>query len=443
MIGIGSHVQHPGRVILENEQRSCARAMASGRGLGTVDHVDGFRDRREAVIRWAAVHPRLVDVGFALLVGGLTLAGHLSADETASERSPNLWSLTLLTGLTIAFAYRRRRPLASMAAVVALTVTFWVADFATQFEVFSLLTIYAAAAHGGDDRRRVWRVVGLGVAAMSLVALVGVLAPSEDLPAVAVIGIAAIHLTAAVAGDTVYERRRRVEDLERRAARAESERELLTRQAVLAERARIARDLHDVVAHGLSVMVVQAGAAQRMLGTDPERSRQALDSVQSSGRQALGEMRRMLGVLRSDEDVPELSPQPTLDDLDRIVQECSDAGVPTELTVDGEPPIRSAGAEMVAYRIVQEALTNVIRHAGRPVEASVRVTYAGDQVRLEIDDTGRGAQLADVEASTGHGLLGMRERVELYRGTLRAGPRPGGGFRVAATIPLVSEGAGV
>lgn len=413
-----------------------------GARLGTVDHVDGFKDRREAVMRWAADHPLMLDVGFALLVGGLTLAGHLSAEVTDSERAPNLWSVALIAGMTIAFADRRRRPLASMAAVVALTLVFWVADFSTQFEVFSLLTIYAAAAHGGDDRRRVWRVVGLGVAAMSLVALVGVLAPSEDLPAVAVIGIAAIHLTAAVAGDAVFERRRRVQDLERRALRAESERELLTQQAVLAERARIARDLHDVVAHGLSVMVVQAGAAQRMLASDPDRSRQALESVQSSGRQALGEMRRMLGVLRNDREVPDLAPQPTLDDLGRIVQECADAGVPTELTIDGEPSCRSAGAEMVAYRIVQEALTNVIRHAGRPVQASVRVTYAGEQVRLEIDDTGRGATLADVEASTGHGLMGMRERVELYRGTFRAGPRPGGGFRVAATVPLVAEGAG-
>lgn len=386
-------------------------------------------------LQWSLSHQFAVDVAFAAVLGAFEVLGYVSADRVGSERPQDWIGALLLIAQTVAFAFRRTRPLPSMLAVVAGTVAFWVADYPTNFDAFSLLAIYAATAHSGADRRRVWLVVGGIVGLLTAIALAGVLSPSEDLPALAVLGIAAIHLTAAVAGEVVQDRRRRVRELEQRAVRAEAERELLTRQAVLDERARIARDLHDVVAHAMSVMVVQAGAARRVVDTRPDQAADALGHIQTTGREALTEMRRMVGVLRDDAPV-ELTPQPSMDDLQSIVQHCVAAGVPTSLTVVGDRPARAAGAEIAGYRVVQEALTNVIKHAGRPVQAAVKVTYTPGQMRLEVTDDGLGATTRDVERATGHGLIGMRERVELYCGSLRVGPRPGGGFRVAATIPL-------
>ena len=387
--------------------------------------------------RWATDHPFETDVLFAALVGAMTMLGYVLADVDGSERAPDVLGGALIIGQTVAFSYRRRAPLASLLGVALLTVTFWVADYASNFEAFSLLAVYAATAHGGDDRGRVWRVVGSVVAGMSAIAVAGVLSPSEDLPAAAVVGIATLHITAAIAGEIVYDRRQRVRELEQRAARAEAERGLLARQAVLDERARIARDLHDVVAHGMSVMVVQAGAAERIVLRDPNAAVNALVHIQGAGREALAEMRRMLDVLRSDQSGDrELAPQPTMDDLAQIVQHCTDSGIPTDLVVDGELSTRSAGQEMAAYRIVQEALTNVIRHAGRPAGAVVRVQYRPEHIHVEVIDDGAGATQNELATSGGHGLIGMRERVDLYHGTLRFGPRPGGGFRVAATIPF-------
>ncbi len=386
--------------------------------------------------RWASTHTLATDVGFALVVGSASLIGYLTAEATASQRPHDIIGAIVIVCQAVAFSLRRRAPLLSLLAVVAFTVVFWVADYPTAFDAFSLLAVYAATAHGPDDRRLVWRTVGTAVALLTTIAILGVLVPSDDLPAAAVIGIAAMHLTAAIAGEIVYDRRQRVNLLEQRAMRAESERELLARHAVLDERSRIARDLHDVVAHGMSVMVVQAGAAQRLVSTRPDQAAEALEHIQVTGREALTEMRRMLGVLRSDEHVVDMAPQPTLGDLDQIVRRCTESGIPTELIIRGERPPSAVGAEMTSYRIVQEALTNVIKHAGRPVRAAVKVTYDPQQIRVEITDDGRGATVSDLRSNVGHGLIGMRERVELFHGTLQTGPRSGGGFRVSATIPL-------
>lgn len=388
------------------------------------------------VMRWGAEHPFAADVLFAGLIGALALAGLLAAEPEGAERSADALGVAIVVAQAAALAFRRRNPLASVVALSVPVVTMWMLNYATNFDVISLISVYSATASSHRSRRTVWLVVGGVVGLLTTVAVLGVLVPDESLPPLAVAGIAAIHITGAFVGEMVHDRRLRILELEERAIKAEAERELLAREAVLRERTSIARDLHDVVAHGMSVMVVQAGAAQRLVHTQPDRAATALEQIQQTGREALTEMRRMLGVLRSDQHGAELGPQPTLDDLAAVVQRCTDAGIPTELSVQGEPRIRSAGAEMAAYRVVQEALTNVIKHAGRPARAIVKVTHSSDVVSLEVSDDGVGATERQLAASTGHGLVGMRERVELYHGTLRAGPRPGGGFRVAATIPL-------
>ena len=381
-------------------------------------------------------HRTGVDIAFAVFIGAVSVVGYLAADRMASEREQDVAGLLIVLGLTVLLTQRRRYPVLAMVGSVPLEVTFWIANYPTNFDVFPILTLYAATAHSVQTRRRTWAWTGGSIGVYTLVALAGVFSPDEDLPALAFLGILVIFGTAAVVGELVHQRGERLLELEERALRAEGERELLARQAVLDERARIARDLHDVVAHAMSVMVVQAGAAERLVEQSPERARQSLVNIQTAGREALADMRRMLGVLREEGRPVELSPQPSIDDVHLIIRRCVESGVPTELHVDGEPPVRAAGPEVTGYRVVQEALTNVIKHAGRPAKADVRIAYRDGQMRVEVTDDGHGASLATVERTTGHGLVGMKERVELYHGTLHVGPRPGGGFRVAATIPL-------
>jgi signal transduction histidine kinase len=225
--------------------------------------------------------------------------------------------------------------------------------------------------------------------------------------------------------------RRVVGDRERRARLAERERDLAAREAVVEERSRIARELHDAIAHNVSVMVVQAGAERRVLDGTSGSTREVLETIERIGRGALTEMRRLVGMLRSDAADP-LAPQPGLEDLPTLVAQVREAGLPVELQVDGERQELPVGIELSAYRIVQEALTNALKHAGE-ARASVHVRYGPDSLELEIVDDGAGAQ-APV-ASGGHGLAGMRERVALYGGSLDAGRRPSGGFAVRVLLP--------
>jgi signal transduction histidine kinase len=217
-----------------------------------------------------------------------------------------------------------------------------------------------------------------------------------------------------------------------RAERAERERELRAREAVADERARIARELHDVVAHDVSVMVVQAQGAARVLEGEQPQVRQALAAIEATGREAVDEMRRLLGVLRRSDDELAVAPQPSLGQLEALVAGVRDAGLPVELEVVGEPRTLPPGVDLSAYRIVQEALTNALKHAG-PARARVVVRYEADAVALEVSDDGPGVAEA---VGTGHGLVGMRERVALYGGDLEAGESREGGWALRARLPL-------
>jgi signal transduction histidine kinase len=223
-------------------------------------------------------------------------------------------------------------------------------------------------------------------------------------------------------------------ELRVRVEAAERERAFAAERATAEERARIARELHDVVAHSVSVMVVQASGVRRLLKDEQHRERDALMSVEQIGRQALTEMRRMLGVMRTGEEptAVALTPQPGLQHLDRLIAQVEEAGLPVDLRIEGERPELSPGVDLSAYRIVQEGLTNALKHS-KGAHAEVVIRYIDSSVQLEISDDGPGGANGD---GKGHGLVGMRERVALYGGTLEAGPREGGGFVLRARLPV-------
>jgi signal transduction histidine kinase len=225
---------------------------------------------------------------------------------------------------------------------------------------------------------------------------------------------------------------RQVEEAEERAARLEREREQRAAAAVADERARIARELHDIVGHSVSVMTVQASAVRRLLRDDQEKEREALQTVEDTGRAALAEMRRLVGVLRRPEDSPALVPQPSLEYVDKLVEQAREAGLPTELSVEGEAANLPQSIDLTAYRLVQEGLTNALKHA-EATRAEVLVRYSPDAVELVVQDNGTGTGNGD---GGGQGLVGMRERVSVCGGELHTGPRPGGGFELRARLPV-------
>jgi signal transduction histidine kinase len=228
-------------------------------------------------------------------------------------------------------------------------------------------------------------------------------------------------------GRALADRDRRAQELELRAEGLAREQE----SAALTERARIARELHDIIAHNLSVMTIQAGAARLLLDDDPERAREPLVAVEETGHQALAEMRQLLGILRGTEDDASLAPQPGIAQLDTLVGQVRAAGLPVDLAVEGEARPLALGVDLTAYRVVQEALTNVLRHAGA-ARARVRVAYRADALELDVTNTG---YVGPNGTPGGHGLTGMRQRVALYGGELDAGPGADGGYAVHARIP--------
>jgi MYXO-CTERM domain-containing protein len=317
---------------------------------------------------------------------------------------------------------RRRRPLETL---IALLVVLALLDFTTTtdsdpgFPFFAVLIACFSVGAYASDRAAV-AALALVLADYALGVVIGGVA-ADDIVFIAFVVVGAMAL-----GRTLTERQARLE-------RAEAEREAQARQAVLEERARIARELHDVVAHSMSMVLLQVGAVRRLLTDSQQREREALLGVEATGRQALGEMRRLLGIQRRAERESAFAPQPSLAQLDELVAGVREAGLPVEVRVEGDPIALPPGLDLSAYRIVQEALTNTLKHASA-ARADVHVRYGDGVLALEITDDGRGANGATDGA--GHGLIGMRERVALYGGDLRAAPRNGGGWAVAATLPV-------
>ncbi len=374
---------------------------------------------------------RLIDFGLALVlvIAGATEA--LAAGETGAPWPVVAW---LVLGTTVPVAWRRSAPLlvlVSVLVVVGVADTRWHAmdDLSVPF-VGVLLATYASGAY--TDRRD-----GRIAAAIIAVAVLAMAFSIGEDPVGDALFIGGILFAVWGAATVVRSRHELAEALAARTVELEHEREEKARLAVAEERARVARELHDVVAHNLSIMVVQAGAERRALGSERPQTAEVLETIEQTGRAAMAEMRRLLGMLRRSDDELALAPQPSLEHVEELVAQVREAGLPVELRVEGEVRELPGGIDLSAYRIVQEALTNALKHAG-PARARVTIRYGAGELDIEVADDGTGG--ADGPEG-GHGLIGMRERVALFGGELATGRGSRGGYAVRARLPIAGGGA--
>ncbi|WP_407560221.1 sensor histidine kinase [Streptomyces sp. 184] len=395
-------------------------------------------------------HPTLVDSFWAVCLVLMTGAWLIAVDTTTPDDNPHApvtdveKTIALLIGIGYALvvALRRRYPERMLLFAGALGVAQVVLDSSPGPANFAMLVVIFTVAAG--DVPWASRLALVGAAIAPAVNQLRWQISSETVVE-QVVGLAFLtvpFLLAWVLGDSLRTRRAYYAQLEERAARLERERETQSRIAVAAERARIARELHDVVAHNVSVMVVQADGAAYVLDSAPQQAKEALTTISGTGRQALAEMRRLLGVLRTGDHGAggEYVPQPGVEQLAELVEQVRGAGLAVSFEVAGSPRELPSSIELAAYRIVQEALTNTRKHGGPEAGAAVRLTYADGELEVLVEDDGRGSLPELYEEGgadgQGHGLIGMRERVGMTGGELDAGPRPGGGFRVRAVLPL-------
>ena len=368
-----------------------------------------------------------------LAVLGIGATGAVLGREHVNGPEGPLWFDELaMLAIVLPLLARRRFPFGAPAAVgVAAASTSFVDRTVVPFDGVTFVVGCAALFLIGSLRDRTQAFVGLAVAE-GVLAIVVHNAPTGGLGNF-IVGSIIFTIVWAIAFG-VGRKSVEADEAKERAVRAEREREERALAAVAEERARIARELHDVVGHSVSVMTVQASGVRRLLRPDQDREREALLIVERTGREALAEMRRMVGVLRRPEEGPALAPQPSLDHLNRLVDQAREAGLPVELRVEGMAIQLPAGVDLTAYRLVQEGLTNALKHA-QATQAEVLVTYGDSHLEVTVRDDGRGVGNGD---GGGHGLVGMRERVSVYGGELDAGPQPGGGYRLRARLPLTS-----
>ncbi|CAM5431041.1 two-component sensor histidine kinase [Streptomyces purpurascens] len=379
-----------------------------------------------------------VDASWAVVLLGISMVGGV-----AGGYGPVAAAVPITLLLCLVVALRRRMPEKMLLLAAGVGVAQLITDVEMGPADFAMLVIvYTVAVEGARWASRF--ALGAGLCAAPVAHLRW---PSDQTTNVAGNIALTVFMTvpfalAWVLGDSIRTRRAYFAQLEERATRLEKEREAQSKVAVAAERARIARELHDVVAHNVSVMVVQADGAAYVLDAAPDQAKKALETISSTGRQALAEMRRLLGVLRTGEhqEAGEYVPQPDVQQIEDLVEQCRTSGLPVDFKVEGTPRPLPSGVELTAYRIVQEALTNTRKHGGPNAGASVRLVYFDDGLGLLVEDDGKGAPHELYEEGgfdgQGHGLIGMRERIGMVGGTLDAGPRPGGGFRISALLPL-------
>jgi signal transduction histidine kinase len=374
---------------------------------------------------WGRVRPYAFDVVVVLgaIAGMVEMALTRGREDSAAGPLWVLWLAVLVT--TVPLLTRRRLPFAAPAAVfIGAGAVSFLEGRAVPYSFFTFIAVLSSAFLLAMLNERRQALAGLPL----IYATVAVVTRNDPDSAWGDFVFISLLLTASwFAGLALNRKFAQAAEAHERAQRLEAEREALIGE----ERRRIARELHDVVAHSVSVMTVQAGGVRRLLRPDQEREREALLVVESTGREALTEMRRLLGMLRKTEEAP-LAPMPGLEGLGALVQQVRDAGLPVDFRVKGEPVPLPPGIDVSAYRIVQEALTNALKHASE-ARAEVTLRYAQDVIEVEIVNDGT----ADANGAVpGHGLVGMEERVALYGGKLEAGPRREGGFSVRAQLPV-------
>jgi signal transduction histidine kinase len=377
-------------------------------------------------MRLSRIPPYVIDGALALLLAVPTVAG-LLADESQVARP--WWVLGPLAALTaLPLVVRRSRAL----AVFAITTAAWLGLAVVGIDTFApgvAVAVYTLAAH--CERRVAIRAAIVGLAAVLPIYLAtNGSRPGSAIPTLVVL------VASWILGDNLRTRRAYLRELEEKAKRLERERAESDRRAAAEEQARIARELHDVIAHNVSVMVLQAAGGREVFDAEPARARDALASIEATGREALTELRRLLGLAHAGEDGASVGPQPGLVSLGALVDQVRGAGLEVELVFEGDEGDVPPAVELSAYRIVQEALTNTLRHAFAK-HAWVFVRRTDGEFEVEVLDDGAGP--SPTGSPDGRGLVGMRERVALFEGELEAGPRKDGGFRIRARLPLREE----
>ena len=398
------------------------------RGAWHRDTVSCMRDRLEALVREPRAQ-RIGDAVLAFLLAASSLIPVVVKHDPSWGRNEPL-AIVLALASTAPVAWRSRWPIAAAAVVFAANGGCLVAAAPHQaaFQPFIALVLVSYSLGSNTSGRAVVLAPSI---LFSMLAIIGAIAVARHQQSGNVIPSLLWLAAAWFTGRLMRRWRRRAVELEELTLQLEAQRELQAHAAVAVERARIARELHDVIAHNVSMMVVQASAAARVLEGDQVDVRHALEAVEVTGRETVDEMRRLIGVVRNDDGLA-LAPQPTLADLERLVANVRQAGLAVELRVEGSPVPLPPGVDLSAYRIVQEALTNALKHAG-DARATVVVRYRENAVEVEVSDDGDGSGAG---GGTGQGLIGMRERVALWGGELEAGRRDEGGFAIRARLPV-------
>ena len=383
--------------------------------------------RAERLSRLSANHPFTVDLAICLATAALSILGLASQDRL------DALAVIFCAALCAPLLLRRLSPILCFGTIALVALTQWLLVGPQLADAAVLIALYWVALDGSLIEG------ALAAATVELGAIMAAVRWSPSEPLKVWVGLTGLATAAGVLGVSIRQRRALLASLQEKAARLEFERDQQGRLAAAAERARIAREMHDIVAHNLSVMIALAEGATYAMDTSPGRAAEATQRVSATGREALVEMRRLLGVLRDESSTQPLEPQPSLGRLDELLARVNAAGIPVTIDLDGDPHELADGVQLTVFRVAQEALTNTLKHAARPTRAHLALSCQPGRVELEVTDTGSERTVA--AASGGRGLHGMRERAATYGGRLEAGPRPQGGWRVHLRLNPGAEGA--
>ena len=392
----------------------------------------------QRLLRFGERHRVLVDLAIAVGTAAVSLVGLSTQDRLGPL------NIVFCLALCVPLPSLRRSPSASFTVIAVVAFAQWVLAAPQLADVAVLFALYFVALEAAVARTAV------AVVTVEIGAVLAAIRWSPSDPVKIWIGLSGLTVAAGFLGITVRQRRALLVSLQERAARLELERDQEGRLGAVAERARIAREMHDIVSHNLTVMIALADGATYAMGSSPERALPAIETVSATGRQALVEMRRLLGMLRDEPGEHPLEPQPGLDRLDDLLARVDAAGIPVSMEIDGDPRRLSDGVQLAVFRVAQEALTNILKHASRPARARLLLSCRSGQVELEVIDAAQDGLIdRDDHAALnvipravagGRGLRGMRERAAVYGGVLEAGPLPAGGWRVHLLLRSDSGG---